>query len=499
MQEIVIYWLKTATVTAVFYLFFKVLLSRETFHRLNRAVLLATAVVSFVLPLCVITIERTVTVEMLESASISTSPIESAVKIQEGSFVWQIGAVVGLVGALAVMVWTLCSMLAIHRLISSAQEVEQNGRERIYVTNKAITPFSWFGNIVLSSEDWQDSARIILAHERAHIRLHHSIDLLVVNLCCAAQWFNPAMWLLRRDLREIHEYEADEAVLMGGVNAREYQLLLIKKAVGNKSYSIANSLNHSTLKNRITMMLQKKSTRASRMRVLYVLPLVCLSLTAFAQTETKVVIADKVTENSSENQISSNLKLNLIEKLPKFNGKDLGAFGEWVGMCVAQHQKTNPTIFGEVCMQFTVEADGTVDKDKIVVLKDSKESEWLSNIVKDVISLSSGMWTPAEENGKPVAVQYALPVRVEKPDDTVTIHFSDNFGKTHIKSANGAIYFVDKKVCEDIKTIDPNQIESVTVYKAATDNEELLKLLASGGFTIEDVAERGCVIITLKK
>ena len=497
MQEIVIYWLKAAAVTAVFYLFFKVLLSRETFHRLNRAVLLATAVVSFVLPLCVITIERTVTIEMLEYAPIDTPAAEATVATQGNDLVWQIGGVVGLVGVLAVVVWTLCSMLAIRRLIASTQLVEQNGRERVYVTSQSVTPFSWFGNIVLSAEDWQEGAHIILSHERAHIRLHHSIDLLIVNLCCAAQWFNPAMWLLRRDLREIHEYEADEAVLMGGVNAREYQLLLIKKAVGNKSYSIANSLNHSTLKNRITMMLQKKSTRASRMRVLYVLPLVCLSLTAFAQTETKVVLADKVNENSSENQIYSNLKFEHLE-LVRFDGKSLEAFGKWVGMCVTQHQKMDPSIFGEVYMQFSVEADGTIDRDKIVVLKDSKESEWLPYIVKDIISLSSGMWTPAEEDGKPVAVKYVLPLKVEKPDDTVVIRLSEN-NSANVKTSNNAIFFVDKKVCEDIKMIDPNQIESVTVYKAATDNEELLKLLASGGFTIADVAERGCVEITLKK
>lgn len=503
MQEIVLYWLKAAAVTAVFYLFFKVLLSRETFHRLNRAVLMATAVVSFVLPLCVITIEHTVTVELGSVQVLEYAPaVESGVMAQGSTLVWQIGGLVGLVGVIAVVAWTLCSMLAIRRLIASAQIVEQNGKEHIYVTSKTITPFSWFGNIVLSAEDYQEGAHIILSHERVHIRLHHSIDLLVVNLCCAAQWFNPAMWLLRRDLREIHEYEADEAVLKGGVNACEYQLLLIKKAVGNKSYSIANSLNHSTLKNRITMMLQQKSTRASRMRVLYVLPLVALSLTAFAQRETKVVFADKVTENSSVIQTDT-LKgvvdgVTLYRLPSKYDSAHLDEFSVWVGECVANHQRMDPSIFGEVCVQFTVEADGTIDRDKIVILKDSKESEWLPYIVKDAISLSSGMWIPAEENGKPVAVKYALPIKAEKSQqDTVVVIHSDSMSLN--SSTDTPIFFVDNKVFEDIKKIAPDQIERVDVYKAAPDDEELLKLLASGGFTIEDVAERGCVSITLKK
>lgn len=499
MQEFVVYWLKVAAVMALFYLFFKIMLSRETFHRLNRVVLLASGVLSFVLPLCVITIRRTVTVEagMLLDGDAQLSFVEQGVfgaAVAENEALWRAALVVMLLGAAGVVVWTLVSVLSLHRLIRCSREVEQRACGRVLLTQHEVTPFSWFGNILLSERDYAESGQIIIAHEEAHIRLHHSVDMLLINLLLAAQWFNPAAWLLRRDLREIHEYEADEAVLRSGVSAKEYQLLLIKKAVGNKSYSIANSLNHSTLKNRITMMLQKKSTPASRMRVLYVLPLVCMSLTAFAQRETNVVFADKVTENISEKQNPSEVQLNLLE----FDGKNLDAFGKWVSMCVTQHQKMDPTIFGEVVMQFTVEADGTIDRDKIVVLKDSKESEWLPYIVKDVISLSSGMWTPAEENGKPVAVKYALPVKVEKPDDLVVINISENHS-ADIKTSDNPIFFVDKKVCEDVKTIDSNQIESVTVYKAATDDEELLKLLASGGFTIEDVAERGCVKITLKK
>jgi biopolymer transport protein ExbD len=306
MQEFVTYELKSAAVLAVFYLFFKVLLSRESYHRLNRLVLLATATLSFVLPLCVITIVRVQTLsEPMSKVAVEPMVGEltaSATKITASSVDWWAVALwVMVAGALAVVVWSVASVVSIRRLMASSRMVQYEGA-RLFVTEREVVPFSWFGNIILSERDLSEGGDIIITHEQAHQRLYHSVDVLFMNLCCALQWFNPAAWLLRRDLRELHEYEADEAVLCSGVDAKEYQLLLIRKAVGNKSYSIANSLNHSTLKNRITMMLQKKSTPASRMRVLYALPLVCLSLTAFAETETIVQFDDKVTENISEKQ-----------------------------------------------------------------------------------------------------------------------------------------------------------------------------------------------------
>jgi biopolymer transport protein ExbD len=226
---------------------------------------------------------------------------------------WMVGGIIAIIGAAVVALWSICSIISVERLVRGSRELERDGRTRTVVTNKKISPFSWMKTIVLSEEELTEGYDLVVAHERAHIRLLHSWDVLFMNLCCSLQWFNPAVWLLRRDLREVHEYEADMEVLLGGVNVRDYQLLLIKKAVGNKSYSIANSLNHSTLKNRITMMLHKKSTPASRMRVLCALPLVCLSLTAFAQTETVVINADKVTENSHENQTRQVTTLRVVD------------------------------------------------------------------------------------------------------------------------------------------------------------------------------------------
>lgn len=313
MQSLLTYNLRVAVVMAVFYLFYRLLLSRETFHRLNRVVLLATALLSFVLPLCIITITRTVEVGSFEIDSLGTATDANLYittqRIAESASLHLIIALIFGVGVLAVLAWNVASIISLRRLIKSGRPAELYGEE-VTVVEQKIAPFSWFRHIVLSEQDAEECGEMVVAHEKAHIDLRHSWDLAIVNLCCAVQWFNPAMWLLRSDLKDIHEFEADAEVLRSGIDARSYQILLIKKTVGNKSYSIANSLNHSTLKKRITMMLSKKSSAGSRWKLLYTLPVVALSLTAFAEQRTNLVVIDdsdnKVTQNSDNVKTDGN-------------------------------------------------------------------------------------------------------------------------------------------------------------------------------------------------
>lgn len=313
MQSLLTYNLRVAVVMAVFYLFYRLLLSRETFHRLNRVVLLATALLSFVLPLCIITITRTVEVGSFEIDTLGTATDANLYittqRIADSASLHLIIALIFGVGVLAVLAWNVASIISLRRLIKSGRPAELYGEE-VTVVEQKIAPFSWFRHIVISEQDAEECGEMVVAHEKAHIALRHSWDLAVANLCCAVQWFNPAMWLLRSDLKDIHEFEADAEVLRSGIDARSYQILLIKKTVGNKSYSIANSLNHSTLKKRITMMLSKKSSAGSRWKLLYTLPVVALSLTAFAEQRTNLVVINdsdnKVTQNSDNVKTDGN-------------------------------------------------------------------------------------------------------------------------------------------------------------------------------------------------
>ena len=284
MYALMIYSLKVGACLAVFYLFFKLLLSRETFHRLNRVVVLAAMVLSFVLPLCVITVYRELPV-LPELPGVEEAVYDVPSESQSAPFPWDMAAAVAfLAGAAATLLWTLGSVCGVLRMIRRGRRERLADGPVLVRTDQPVTPFSWCRYIVLSEKDLAENGEAIMLHEKAHLRLRHSVDLLVTDIAGCLQWFNPAMWLLRRELRAIHEYEADEAVLDSGVDAKQYQLLLIRKAAGGRWYSVANSFNHSKLKNRITMMLRKRSSRWTGARVLFLLPLTGLALGAFART-----------------------------------------------------------------------------------------------------------------------------------------------------------------------------------------------------------------------
>ena len=291
MGTFLVYILKSAVCLAMFYLFYRLLLSKETFHRFNRMALLGVMLLSCLLPLVKVTVEQASPVNaqvMSMEDLLLMYQWNSEAVVEEGSrpFHWQEGLVlvyfVGLFFVIVRHLWSLGRMLYLIR--HSRCERLDNGI-RLVVHRRKLAPFSWMRYIVISETDLKESGHHILVHEMAHIHHHHSWDLLLTEACAWLQWFNPAIWLLKQELQNIHEYEADEEVLRQGINAKEYQMLLIKKAVGARLYSIANSFNHSSLKKRITMMIRKKSNPWARAKYLYVLPLAAVTVAAFARPE----------------------------------------------------------------------------------------------------------------------------------------------------------------------------------------------------------------------
>ena len=287
-----VYIVKSAVCLAVFYLFYRLLLSRETFHRFNRIALLGILILSCVIPLAEVTMKEPMEVsqqlltweelllvaDLNQTATVETAPV-SAITWCEGLLM---AYLLGIVFFFLRNVWSLSRML---RLIKGSTLVRRENGITLITHQKEIAPFSWMKFVVISEKDLKENGEEILTHEYAHIRKRHSIDLLIADICIFFQWFNPASWLLKQELQNIHEFEADESVILQGIDAKKYQLLLIKKAVGTRLYSMANSFNHSKLKKRITMMLKEKSSPWARMKYLYVLPVAAITLTAFAHPE----------------------------------------------------------------------------------------------------------------------------------------------------------------------------------------------------------------------
>lgn len=299
-----IYILKSSVCLVLFYLFFRLLLSKETFHRFNRMALLGVLFFSLLIPCIEVTTRHQVEVQqavlsieqLLLMAELEATPANVGAVQETPAISWvQIVLLVYLAGILFLACRNIYSLICLFRLIHSGKHEKLEKGVTLVVHNQEIAPFSWMKYIVISRKDLEENGREILIHEMAHIHHRHSVDLLVADICIFFQWFNPGAWLLKQELQNVHEYEADETVINEGVNAKEYQLLLIKKAVGTRLYSMANSFNHSKLKKRITMMLKEKSNPWARLKYLYVLPLAAIAVTAFARPE----ISERVEEISA--------------------------------------------------------------------------------------------------------------------------------------------------------------------------------------------------------
>ena len=296
-----VYILKASVCLALFYLFYRLLLSKETFHRFNRLALLGLLVLSCAVPFMEVTVQESS--EMAQpflalEEMMGMMEVEPAGVLDETPmyFPWKELLLLLYVGGILFFfirhLWSLGRMV---RLLRTCRKEKVEEGITLYIHQEKVAPFSWMKMIVLSEDDLEENGKAILTHERAHIHNLHSWDLLLAEVCIFFQWFNPAAWLLKQELQNIHEYEADEWVIENGIDAKTYQLLIIKKAVGARLYSIANSFNHSSLKKRITMMIKKKSNPWARMKYLYVLPLAAVAVAAFARPE----VSNKLDEISS--------------------------------------------------------------------------------------------------------------------------------------------------------------------------------------------------------
>ena len=282
-----VYILKSGVCLSLFYLFYRLLLSKETFYRFNRIALLGILVFSLLLPLievtkapqneinqAVLTIEQLLVMAENHQETQVTTVVEGddLVDTWRSPVHWiEIVLLFYIAGIFFLVCRNVYSLFRLVRLMNTAQRRQIDKHTVLLVHDRNVAPFSWMKFVVISRTDLEENGREILIHECAHIRKHHSWDLLIADICIFFQWFNPGAWLLKQELQNIHEYEADEAVINEGINARDYQLLLIKKAVGTRLYSMA------------------------RLKYLYVLPLAAIAVTAFARPE----ISEKADEISA--------------------------------------------------------------------------------------------------------------------------------------------------------------------------------------------------------
>lgn len=529
MGEFVVYSVKVALCLVMFYVFYKLLLSRTTFHTFNRCVLLSLVLVSLLLPFVHITFDQpnalaeNVTVEPLlllitetESATFTFSMIHLAV-------------IIYFTGVIVCALRMVISYFHIYRMFSSASQVVSEDDIKIYIHSNDVSPFSWFRNVVISENDYTCSGRkAIITHEKAHAMRVHSADILLCNLLTVVQWFNPAAWLLKAELQDVHEYEADENVLKNGIDATGYQLLLVRKAVGSQLFAIANNLSKDSLKKRIKMMKTKRTNRWECMKALVMLPLSAIAVVAFAspkitEVEHTVVadtrqIVDAVKETMEESKAyaprtttavknmesmqSDSVKLplvgkvdnvvyDIVEKLPSFPGGSSAMMAFLRENIKYPKEAENNKEQGSVIVRFVVNEDGSITNTSVLrSVSPSLDAEALR-----VVGLMP-KWEPGMQDGKNVKVRFALPVSFgmtkaeQTPQDKTD---GKNAAKvTESDPANSPLVIIDGKNLsatsyKSLDELNPHDIEKMTVIKG----EEAIRQYGESG-------KNGVVVINTK-
>lgn len=407
MSPFLLYIARSGLYLSLFYAFYILVMRRTTFFRLNRVLLLAGSYLCLVLPFVRL---RSVTASGFASELTMVGTGDEAEAAATSAFPWQeIVLGVYVAGAVVTLLMFLISSWKMHRVIGNGERRRMDGN-RLVVLEQDVPSFSWGRTVVMSRKDLEENPAI-LTHELMHVQCRHSLDLVLLLPIQLLFWWNPLVWINRQELRLLHEYEADEGVIQKGIDATQYQLLLVRKAVGEHRFTLASGFQHANLQTRIAMMLKPDSSARMRWAYLALVPaFVVLMYACNAAKDISPVESSKyaviVTDVPSVNPGKESVPFSIIECKPGFNGGDVNEFSKWVNSQLQYPSKAKADgIQGRVTLKFTVGVDGAVRN--VTVIRGVHEL--LDTEALRVIS-SSPRWAPGKQQGEAVPVTFIFPV-----------------------------------------------------------------------------------------
>ena len=303
MNTFLIFLIKSTLSISLLYLAFQVLMRKEAAFKLNRMILIFTVVISVIIPFLYLPqpiqpVGQLKLEPIFQSIAFSEEPIQANITpelIQPSASIPKTNQPITvsfksvllyiyLSGILISILMLIYSIGSVFMLFRKARKIKMEGI-RLMIIADDIPAFSFGRSILISQHDFDTNSEAIIIHEQSHIRLGHFYDLMLMELVKIIFWFNPLLYRIARDLREIHEFQADNYTLNKGIDATQYQLLIIQKGVGSKRFALANSFNHCQIKKRIIMMNKSKTSKAKYWKVATFLSIfIILSLSLIACT-----------------------------------------------------------------------------------------------------------------------------------------------------------------------------------------------------------------------
>jgi len=405
MNDIFIYSVKSSLVLTMLYLPYMLMLRKESFFRMNRIILLSILFFSLILPVCNFSALAIVNEPVAEATKqvyvqfdtvkvVSNSSAQTASQSQLEFFDWSMLLhgilILGMVIMALVRLLQMTRMHTMMRLGCLWSKTEEGCT--IYCHAGDISPFSWMKSIVINENDYHENGHQIILHEKGHILCHHSFDILLLTLVQTLLWWNPLVYIFGNSLRDVHEYEADNYVLTAGVNTQEYQILLIRKALGTRTYAFANNFKHSLVKNRITMMMKKNTNKWAYGKTLYLILLVALALCAFASPKTEV---NNAPQNVKVKQVKKTT-IETVEIIPQIKGDKLYTDAEFQAMMNKQYAECKKH-FGSNSLSNKMIL---VDKSGKYSTTYEKKNDWWVKVSKEPFSSTSYSTHYKKVNGK---------------------------------------------------------------------------------------------------
>ena len=419
-----LYLLQVNVGLILFYALYKLVCTRDTFFRSRRFILIVSLVLPFILPFIDVrewleSRNRMIMLTHFDYSAVLPEIVVGSEAAETGNRVFVLSEWIGylyLVGVVVLLVRLAVQAFSLYRLIVRMPEKEING-VRVKCLNDPSGPFSFFGWIFMNpAAVKEDEISEILTHEMAHVKQHHSVDVLLaemVSICC---WMNPFAWLLKREVRLNLEFLADRKVMEAGFATKSYQYHLLGLAYNHK-YGLSNNFNFSHLKQRIIMMNKKKSNAAGHIKyALFVLPAFALLVAGniscsqdASQTEdAKEEVVAPVSPEAKEAPADSTAKEEVFmvaEQMPEFPGgmKKLLKFLQDNLKYPESAMKNN--VQGRVIVQFVIEKDGTPTEFKVLRSVDPDLDAEALRVMK-----AMPKWKPGMQKGQVVRVKFTVPV-----------------------------------------------------------------------------------------
>jgi TonB family protein len=431
MKELFHYLFQSSAVLVVLYGVYWLFLRGETFFSVNRFYLLFSGVVSILIPFFRFDFGH---FETIRSAVIYLDPIlitpDKVEYVAANHFkLVELAGIIYLAGVLFFSARLILQLIQLYIIVSRDGIIRESFGVNCVFIDKRFSSFSFFNLIIISVPDKNNKElAAILDHEVVHVRQYHSLDLLMMETLKIILWFNPFAWFIGKSIKVLHEFLADEGVLQGGYNKQDYQYLLLHRASGIQVSGLSNNFNYSLIKKRIIMMTKSRSTTMAKGKILFALPALMAVVFFFSLgtisnllaqdtkakesakpvTKTTSATPSTTTSTTSQKQDIKNTDqvFTVVEKQPVWSGGDEARIKFMMENLKYPESAKKKGIQGKVFVTFVIKSDGSVSDVKVLRGVGGGCDEEAVRVVKLMPK-----WIPGENQGKPVNVQYVLPIK----------------------------------------------------------------------------------------